>query len=82
MLNGGGALVASELSRRGLFGGALWAHVQLRASGEFGAYCQPCPRSVRVDGEPAPPPRRKKATEGNTHWPAWPGQHASRGRVA
>eukprot|EP00908_Phaeocystis_cordata_P007187 Transcript_1783.p1 GENE.Transcript_1783~~Transcript_1783.p1 ORF type:complete len:589 (-),score=246.71 Transcript_1783:205-1905(-) len=53
MLNGGGALVASELSRRGLFGGALWAHVQLRASGEFGAYCQPCPRSVRVDGEPA-----------------------------
>ena len=52
------------------------------ASGEFGAYCQPCPRSMRVDGEPAPPPRRKKATGGDTHWPAWPDQHASRGRVA
>ena len=53
MLNGGGALVSSELSRRGLFGGALHAHVTLKAGGEFGAFCEPRPRSVRVNGEPA-----------------------------
>ena len=53
MLNGGGALVTSELNRRGLFGGALYAHVTLKAAGEFGAFCEPRPRSVRVNGEPA-----------------------------
>ena len=53
MLNGGGALVASELSRRGLFGGGeVAAHVTLKAGGEFGAFCEPRPRSVRVNGEP------------------------------
>ena len=52
MLNGGGALVASELNRRGLLNrGEVEAHVTLKAAGEFGAFCEPRPRCVRVNGE-------------------------------
>ena len=50
MLNGGGALVSSKLISA--FGRPPSAHVSLRATGLFGAYCQPEPRAVRVDGQP------------------------------
>jgi len=57
MLNGGGALVSSELrARRRRFGRGrhprrALAIVELKAGGEFGAYCAPRPRIVRAGSE-------------------------------
>ena len=59
MLNGGGALEATQLRRappaiRPVLSlnplGHVHASAQLSAAGEFGAYCQPAPRAVRVNG--------------------------------
>jgi len=50
MLNGGGAIVASRLVVT--FGRPPTAHVRMRATGLFGAYCQPRPRAVRINGQP------------------------------
>jgi raffinose synthase len=50
MINGGGAILASRLVVA--FGRPPTAHVQLRGTGLFGAYCLPRPRAVRVDGQP------------------------------
>ena len=48
MLNGGGALVSSRLGGEG---SGVSARVVLKAAGEFGAVCQPRPRTVRVGTE-------------------------------
>jgi raffinose synthase len=50
MLNGGGAVVESALEQP-LFMGTPQARVGLSASGNFGAYCDPRPRAVRVEGQ-------------------------------
>ena len=54
MINGGGALVSSGLGgggEGGEGGDSVSARVALKAAGEFGAVCQPRPRTVRVGTE-------------------------------
>jgi len=52
MLNGGGALISSTLTNG--FGRPATARAVLRATGEFGAFCSPRPRQVRVNGSRVP----------------------------
>ena len=52
MFNGGGAIVDSELVKGPLR--APQARVSLRATGTFGAYCEPRPRQVRLEGRKEP----------------------------
>ena len=48
MINGGGALLSSELNNAVLQ--APTARTVIKATGEFGAYCSHKPRQVLVDG--------------------------------
>ena len=49
MMNGGGAIVDSALTSGPLR--PLQARVVLSATDTFGAYCEPCPRQVRLEGQ-------------------------------
>ena len=53
MLNGNGALLATGVSTGG-FGRTPHAHALLSATGKFGAYCVPAPRSVEANGVRVP----------------------------
>ena len=50
MLNGGGAVSSSRLSMGLGTRFSAVAKVQLRATGDFGAYCEPRPHRVKLDG--------------------------------
>lgn len=52
MFNGGGAVMDSSFANGQLR--ALQARVSLRATDTFGAYCEPRPRQVRIEGQREP----------------------------